>query len=193
MTDTATRGVHPHAPLTAHEIRRAVTAVGASGRVPDGPLFATVAVDEPDRAELAAIAAGAPLDRRIRLVVLPGPEAAVVEVVVRMADASIVEWTPRDDVRPALLYDDAYRSILALKADPAWQAAMGRRGITDFDRVQIDPWPTGNFGRDMEDGRRITRCLSYYREEESDNGYARPVEGVPNAQVCLQSDEKGFL
>ena len=178
MTDTATRGVHPHDPLTAHEIRRAVTAVGASGRVPDGTLFATVAVDEPDRAELAAIAAGAPLDRRIRLVVLPGPEAAVVEVVVRMADASIVEWTPRDDVRPALLYDDAYRSILALKADPAWQAAMGRRGITDFDRVQIDPWPTGNFGRDMEDGRRITRCLSYYREEESDNGYARPVEGV---------------
>ena len=55
---------------------------------------------------------------------------------------------------------------------------MARRGITDVDRVQIDPWPTGNFGRDMEDGRRITRCLSYYREEPSDNGYARPVEGV---------------
>ena len=110
--------------------------------------------------------------------VLPGPEAAVVEVVVRMADGAIVDWTPRDDVRPALLYDDAYRSILALKADPAWRAAMGRRGITDFDRVQIDPWPTGNFGRDLEERRRITRCLSYYREEPSDNGYARPVEGV---------------
>jgi primary-amine oxidase len=178
MTDTATRRAHPHDPLTADEIRRAVASVEESGRVPDGTLFATVAVDEPDRAQLAAFAAGEPFDRRIRLVVLPGPEAAVVEVVVRMADGSIVEWTSRDDVRPALLYDDAYRSILALKSDPAWQAAMGRRGITDYDRVQIDPWPTGNFGRDMEDGRRITRCLSYFREEPSDNGYARPVEGV---------------
>ena len=109
---------------------------------------------------------------------LPGPAAAVVEVVVRMADDAIVEWTPATTCGPALLYDDAYRSILALKADPAWRAAMGRRGITDFDRVQIDPWPTGNFGRDLEAGRRIARCLSYYREEESDNGYARPVEGV---------------
>src|SRR5208282_4239918 len=30
----------------------------------------------------------------------------------------------------------------------------------------------------LEEGRRIARCLSYYREEPSDNGYARPVEGV---------------
>jgi hypothetical protein len=26
-----------------------------------------------------------------------------------------------------------------------------------------------------------------------DKGFTRPVEGVPNAQVCLHSDEKGFL
>jgi len=101
-----------------------------------------------------------------------------VEATVTVPDGELVGWTERDDVRPALLYDDAYRSILALKADPAWLAAMERRGITDIDQVQIDPWPTGNFERDLEDGRRITRCLSYYREEPSDNGYARPIEGV---------------
>ena len=55
---------------------------------------------------------------------------------------------------------------------------MRRRGITDFEKVQIDPWPTGNFGNPLEEGRRISRCLSYYREEPTDNGYARPVEGV---------------
>ena len=31
------------------------------------------------------------------------------------------------------------------------------------------------------------------RLEIDANGLSRPVEGVPNAQVCLQSDEKGFL
>jgi primary-amine oxidase len=178
MTDTPTRAAYPHDPLTVDEVRRAVASVRESGRVPEHTLFATVAVDEPTRAELVAFAEGSPVDRRIRLVVVPGPESSVVEVVVAMPDGAVVGWDERPGVRPALLFDDAYRSILALKADPEWLAAMERRGITDLDRVQIDPWPTGNFSRELEDGRRITRCITYYREEPSDNGYARPVEGV---------------
>ena len=70
------------------------------------------------------------------------------------------------------------QAIEALKADPEWQAAMRRRGIDDFDQVQIDPWPAGSFGLAHEEGRRICRCLSYLRETPGDNGYARPVEGV---------------
>lgn len=31
------------------------------------------------------------------------------------------------------------------------------------------------------------------RIEVDDKGFTRPVEGTPNAQVCLESDEKGFL
>jgi len=31
------------------------------------------------------------------------------------------------------------------------------------------------------------------RLEVDDKGFTRPVEGAPNAQVCLQSDEKAFL
>ena len=31
------------------------------------------------------------------------------------------------------------------------------------------------------------------RIEVDDKGFTRPVDGKPNAQVCLQSDEKGFL
>ncbi len=31
------------------------------------------------------------------------------------------------------------------------------------------------------------------RIEVDDKGFTRPVEGAPNAQVCLKSDEKGFL
>jgi hypothetical protein len=31
------------------------------------------------------------------------------------------------------------------------------------------------------------------RVEVDDKGFTRRVEGAPNAQVCLQSDERGFL
>jgi len=169
---------HPLDPLQADEIRTAVDAVRGGGRLPEGALFSTVTLAEPSRAEVAAHRPGDPVHRRVRLTILPGPESAVVEAVVDLADGEVVSWTERDGVRPALLFDDSYRAIIALQADPDWQAAMRRRGITDFDRVQIDPWPTGHFGNPLEEGRRIARCLSYYREDPTDNGYARPVEGV---------------
>ena len=178
MVDVAPTTAHPLDALAADEIRGAVSVVRESGRVDDGVLFAMVTLDEPGRALVTAHKPGDPVDRRVRLIVLPGPDAAVVEVVVSLASGQIVEWTPRDGVRPALLFDDSYRAILALRESPEWQEAMRRRGITDFEKVQIDPWPAGNYGNPMEDGRRIARCLSYYREEPTDNGYARPVEGV---------------
>ena len=31
------------------------------------------------------------------------------------------------------------------------------------------------------------------RLEVDDKGYTRPVDGAANAQVCLKSDEQGFL
>ncbi len=44
--------------------------------------------------------------------------------------------------------------------------------------MQIDPWPAGSFGVEHEDGRRISRCISYLRHSKEDNGYAHPIEGV---------------
>ncbi len=178
MVDLAPALAHPLDALAAEEIRAAVGAVRSSGRVSDGVLFASVTLEEPDREVVALHRRGDPVERKVRLIILPGPEASVVEVVVSLATQQIVSWTPRQGVRPALLFDDSYRAILALRADPEWQAAMHRRGITDFERVQIDPWPTGNFGNPLEEDRRVARCLSYYRDEPTDNGYARPVEGV---------------
>ena len=178
MVDVASTTAHPLDSLAADEIRAAVSVVRESGRVDEGALFAMVTLDEPDRETVATHRPGDAVERRVRLVVLPGPEAAVVEVVVALATGQITEWTPRKGVRPALLFDDSYRAILALRDNPEWQEAMRRRGITDLERVQIDPWPTGNFGNSLEEGRRIARCLSYYRQQPSDNGYARPVEGV---------------
>ena len=81
-------------------------------------------------------------------------------------------------MRPALLFGESFSAIVGVKENPEWQAALRRRGIEDFDKVQIDPWPAGSFDSPHEDGRRISRCISYYRDEPTDNGYAQPIEGV---------------
>jgi primary-amine oxidase len=178
LADSVGTVAHPLASITAEEIRTAVATVRADGRLDERARFATVTLDPPTKEALSRYRPGEPVQRRVRLIIVPGPDSAVIEALVSVPSGELVSWEERLEVCPALLFDDSLRSIIALHGHPEWQEAMRRRGITDFDKVQIDPWPTGNFGRAIEENRRITRCLSYYREEPTDNGYARPIEGV---------------
>jgi primary-amine oxidase len=179
MTATTVKAPgHPLAMLAADEIAEAVEIVRATGRLEGSARFAYIGLVEPPKELLRSWVPGAMVPRHVRLVIVVGPEAGVVEVVVSLTDHSLREWTVVDDARPALLIEESMEAINALKADPDWQAAMRARGVTDFDAVQIDPWPAGSFGVPHEEGRRICRCLSYVRETAEDNGYARPVEGV---------------
>ena len=118
------------------------------------------------------------MDRRLRLVLLQGPEADVVEATVSVTRGEVDRWEIVRDVRPPLQMEESILVLAALHEHPEWNAALDRRGIVDRSLVQIDPWPAGTFGLGHEEGRRITRCLAYLRESKEDNGYARPLEGL---------------
>ncbi|MGH9306238.1 MAG: primary-amine oxidase [Acidimicrobiales bacterium] len=169
---------HPLDTLRADEIQAAVAIVSADPRLGPDARFASVTLEDPSRQAIAEHRETDPVERRVRLVVVPGPDSTVIEVTVALPAGSITTWQEQHGVRPALLIEECMGAIEAVRADPEWRRAMGRRGITDFDKIQIDPWPTGNFSLAIEYNRRIARCLSYYREHPTDNGYARPIEGV---------------
>ena len=118
------------------------------------------------------------VDRQLRLVLLQGPEADVVEAIVSVTRGEVDRWEIVRDVRPPLQMEESILVLAALHEHPEWNAALDRRGIVDTSLVQIDPWPAGTFGLGHEEGRRITRCLAYLRESKEDNGYARPLEGL---------------
>jgi primary-amine oxidase len=161
---------HPLDPLTPDEIAAAVAAVRAHGRLGDGAWFSTVTVDDARHPGVSG--------RRARVVAVPGPKAALVEATVDLGTGEIAGWVDHDGVRPALGFGESLVTILAVREHPAFVAALAARGIEDPSKVQIDPWPAGNFGNPAEEGRRVARCLPYYRENEGDNGYARPIEGL---------------
>ncbi|HTT86368.1 MAG TPA: primary-amine oxidase [Acidimicrobiales bacterium] len=169
---------HPLAALTAEEIAAAVAVVQDDPRFDGRWRFAYVGLEEPAKETVRAHVAGDPVERSVRMIVLPGPEARVIEIVVSVTSGCIESFVEVDGVRPGLLFEEALLAIVALKEHPDWQAAMRRRGVEDLDSVQIDPWPAGSFDLAHEEGRRICRCLCYVRETPEDNGYARPVEGV---------------
>ncbi|HEX4491425.1 MAG TPA: primary-amine oxidase [Acidimicrobiia bacterium] len=182
MTETLTPPTatadHPLAMLSAAEMKRGGDIVLGSGRLPESARFIHLVLHEPPKSEVLAWKPGDPIDRRVRALVVPGPELDLVEAVVSVTTGEILEWRVVEGMRPGLMFGETLTCILAVKEHPEWQAAMRRRGITDFDHVQLDPWPAGNFGLQLEAGRRISRVLSYLRESKTDNGYARPIEGV---------------
>ena len=182
---TTTR--HPLAPLDGDEINAAREIVLESGRVTipaDEVRFAYLGLCDPPKALVHAHDSGGTvvLDRRVSAVLLQGPEATVVEVIVSVTRGVVDSWIEVADVRPNLQFEEAMEVIGALRADPEWNAALDRRGIVDKSLVQIDPWPAGTFGSHHEKNRRITKALAYLRDSPDDNGYARPARGV--AGLC---------
>jgi primary-amine oxidase len=169
---------HPLAMLTAGEIEIAVEAVRSTGRLSDSALFAHVVLHEPDKDAVARWQPGEPHDRLVRVQVVPGPDLALVEAIVSVTRREVVEWQDIAGMRPTLLMHEAANAIFTTKEHPEYLAALARRGISDIDNVQIDPWPAGTFGYEAEEGRRISRCISFVREFPDDNGYARPIEGL---------------
>jgi primary-amine oxidase len=169
---------HPLDLLTADEVTDAREIVSGAGELGAGAVVAHVVLDEPDKAVVAAWTPGDPIDRRVRVLVVPGPELTMVELLVSLTGRRIVERTVIEGMRPALLFGESFGAILACIAHPDYLAALARRGITDLDGVQIDPWPAGVFGYAAEEGRRIARCISFLRDGPGDNGYARPIEGL---------------
>jgi primary-amine oxidase len=167
--------VHPLEPLTGDEITRSVEILRSKeDRVGASMLIARVVLDEPSKDELVRDR----VERRAAITVVPGLGADLLEAVVSLTDDVVKSCVEINDVRPAMLFDESINAIAAVMENEQWQQAMRRRGIEDFSKVQLDPWPAGRFGVPHEANRRITRVLSYLRDEPKDNGYARPVEGV---------------
>jgi primary-amine oxidase len=181
MSPTLAR--HPLAPLDGDEITIARQVVEGCDRLvvaPEDVRFAYVGLYDPPKDVVRAIDRGeaVEVDRRVRLVLLQGPEADVVEATVSVTRRAVDHWAVLHDVRPPLQMEESIMVLAALWEHPEWNAALDRRGIVDRSLVQIDPWPAGTFGLPHEQNRRITRCLAYLRESAEDNGYARPLEGL---------------
>src|SRR3954469_9475916 len=169
---------HPLDALTTDEVSGAVALIAADARYDVASVFVHVRLREPEKSVVLAHEPGAPVDREVEALLVPPGRLEAIEVVVSVTKGEVRSWDVHAGMRPALLFGESFSAIVKVKEHPDWQGAMRRRGIEEFDRVQIDPWPAGSFGVGHEEARRISRCLSYLRAQPTDNGYAQPIEGV---------------
>lgn len=168
---------HPLDPLSRDEIRTTVEVLKAAGKTSASSRYSTIVLKEPPKAEVVNFKPGGPLRREAFVVVYERPVNKTFEAVVDVKNRSVLSWREIPGVQPALFVEDALLVSSIVKKDPQWQAAMRKRGISNFQNVQVDPWSAGSFGFPDEEGRRVFRAVSFYRGNGK-NPYGRPVEGV---------------
>ena len=98
---------------------------------------------------------------------------------------------------PTLSLDEQIECEQTVLANPEFQAALKRHyGVTDMSVVMVDIWSAGYYGSEEEHTSRLTRPLCFVRTDPTDNGYAKPIEGIRpvvdlNEMKVLRVEEYG--
>ncbi|NEQ50541.1 MAG: primary-amine oxidase [Leptolyngbya sp. SIO3F4] len=177
-TVTATTVAHPLEPLTPDEITAAVAIVRQEKSLEASFRFATVTLNEPAKETVLSFKPGDAIEREAFLILLDNATAKTYEAVVSLGSGTVKSWEHIPGVQPSIMLDEFVECEAAVKASKEFQAAIAKRGITDPDLVMVDPWSAGNYGIADEEGLRLSRALCWVKANPTDNGYARPIEGV---------------
>ena len=174
--DAVTPSRHPLSMMTEAEAHAAIEVLRRSGRIGDSARFHGFCIWEPPKAEVAAWTPGSDTDRRFEVVVRENGE--VHTAVVSVTRGQVDSWVHHPGIVPRVGMAELFAVMDACRADPGFAAAIAKRGIADTSQVQIDPWPTGDYGFGFETGRRVQRCIAFWRPNPADNGYAYPLDGL---------------
>ncbi len=179
---------HPLDPFSADELTRAVAILRDSGHVSDSVRFSGAFPVEPPKDLVRGFRAGTPFERELRILGYDRERTGSFDARVSLSQQKLVDFAKVEAGQSPLSLMDFIRVIQIVKQDPDWQAALRKRGIEDFSLVQVDPWPAGGYPPEgVPEGTRMMRAISFLREFPTDNGYARPIEGVM-AYVDLEKE-----
>lgn len=166
---------YPLDPLSAAEIEAAATIFRGASPFPADGLFSTIVLDEPPKAEVLAFTPGSPIVRRAFAIVIDPRGNRTFEGIADLSASRLVSWNQVNGQPPILAgeFDELSRIV---KANPEWQEAMRKRGITDFSTVQVDGWAAGAVAS-SQPAARLMRGVTYLVGGQT-NFYGRPIEGV---------------
>ena len=177
-TTDAIASLHPLDPLTASEVERAWEIVRAQQAPGPRTRVVFIMLHEPAKKVVLGHRAGDPVERSAFVVLVDSAAGRTYEAVVSLTEGRVLSWDHVPGAQPALVLDEFVECEAAVRADPRWQEAMRKRGVTDFALTMVDAWSAGNFGFPEDEGRRLVRALTWVRRGPDDNGYARPVANV---------------
>ena len=171
-------GSHPLDPLSAAEIESAKAVLLSQRSLGAKVRFESIVLKEPPKDLVLNLTNGDVIEREAFIVLFDNDSGATYEGVISLDEGRVTSWEHIPGVQPRITLDEFYECEVAVKEDPEFRAALKKRGISDVDLVMVDPWSAGNFGDEAEQGVRLSYARCWVRSSPTDNGYARPIEGV---------------
>ncbi|MBI1900362.1 MAG: primary-amine oxidase [Planctomycetia bacterium] len=170
---------HPLDPLSAEEVQQAVQLLRARGKVTPTTRFVSVSLKEPRKERVHAFTGQEAIPREAFAVLFDNATSTCYEAVISLAASQVLSWKQIPDVQPTMTIDEQIECEQAVLASDEFKAALKRHyGIDDTRLVMVDIWSAGNYGSAEDRTRRLARPLCFLRRDPTDNGYARPIEGL---------------
>jgi primary-amine oxidase len=170
---------HPLEPLTADEVQLAVTILKDSGKVTRTMRFVSLSLKEPAKDLVHGFTGTQPIRREAFAVLFDNAANACYEATLSLTDRRLLGWKHIPGAQPTMTIDEQMECEQAVLASPEFKAALRKHhGIEDTKLVMVDIWSAGNYGVAEESERRLARPLCFVRTDATDNGYARPIEGL---------------
>ena len=170
---------HPLEPLSADEVRRAVSILREAGKVTPTTRFVSVSLNEPPKSLVHGFDGVATFPRSAFAVLFDNATNSCYEATVSLTANEISGWRHVPGVQPTMTADEQVECEQAVLASPEFKTALERQyGLTDTALVMVDIWSAGYYGNEEEANRRLARPLCFLRTDPTDNGYVRPIEGI---------------
>lgn len=172
---------HPLEPLTAEEVQSAAQICRADGKLGPEFRFVTIALHEPAKEQVLAYKPDQKVPRQAFVILLNRVTGRGHEAVVDLVHEKVISIVELPDgVQPGITLDEFLECEEAVKRSPEFLAALKKRGVSDVSLVMVDPWSAGVYGTEIkeDEGKRLSRALCWVRSDPTDNGYARPIDGL---------------
>ena len=170
---------HPLEPLSATEIQQAIELLRQHGMSQTMRIISII-LEEPEKALVYRWPAINPGPRRALAVLFDNAANTAYNAQLDLTSGAVTGWTAAPaGSQPTLSVDEQVECERAVITSEDFRAALERQyGITDTSLIMVDIWSAGNYGSEEDRTRRLARPLCFLRSDPTDNGYARPIEGI---------------
>ena len=190
--------MHPLEPLSKDEVTLAVTILRDAGKVMPTTRFVSLSLKEPPKEFVHAFTGKETYPREAAAVLFDNGTNACFETEVSLAGRKVTSWKHVPGVQPTMTSDEQIECEQAVLASPEFTAALKRQYGVEYTRlVMVDIWSAGNYGSEEDRTMRLARPLCFLRMDPTDNGYAKPIEGLRpvvdlNSMKVIRVEEYGY-
>jgi primary-amine oxidase len=170
---------HPLDPLSAEEIRAAVSILRRDEGLGPRWRFAFIELAEPSKQAVRDFSAGDAIVREALAVCWNRDDGQTYKARISITEPRVLAWEHQPGKQANFTEDEFYECNEELRKDPRVIAALERRGIHDMAGVLLDTWAYGGLlVPERHRDRRVGWTDVWIRDSESSNPYANPVSGL---------------